>query len=134
MILRVDSLALWKIINAGDAVLIPKTDLRNFPADFCTRNFLGRGEPLCQHSIDCCLSPGHNDTTRFRSWSPIRPTGNHLDRSEKFQKLPRRLAPLAFLFRVQAFRGPLGGELPNVQIFMYYGPNPLKRDAQLLSY
>jgi len=29
------------------------------------------------------LSPGHSDITRFRSWSPIAPTGNHLDRAEK---------------------------------------------------
>jgi len=31
-------LALWKIINEEDAVLIPKKlDARTFPADFCTR-------------------------------------------------------------------------------------------------
>jgi hypothetical protein len=46
----------------------------------------------------------------------------------------RRLAPLTFLFRVQAFRGPLRGELPHVQIFMNVGPNPLTWDAHLLSY
>ena len=28
------------------------------------------------------LSPGHSETTRFRSWSTIA-TGNHLDRAEK---------------------------------------------------
>jgi hypothetical protein len=39
VILRVDSLALWKIISEEDAVLI-QTNItaRNFPADFCTRN------------------------------------------------------------------------------------------------
>jgi len=36
VILRVDSLALWKIINEEDAFLIPKTRGENFPADFCT--------------------------------------------------------------------------------------------------
>jgi len=85
VILRVDSLTLWKIINEEDAVLIPKIEARNFPADFCTRNFLERGEPLCRHSIDCYFSPGHSDITRFRPWSPIA-TGNHLDRAKKKSK------------------------------------------------
>ena len=70
------------------------------------------------------LSPGHSDITRFRSWSPIA-TGNALDRApKKFQKLLRRLAHLTFLIRVQAFRDPIRGELPHVQI-MNDGPNPL---------
>ena len=56
--LRVDSLALWKIINEEDAVLIPKHRGEKFPADFYTRNFLGRGESLCRHSIDCCFVSG----------------------------------------------------------------------------
>ena len=53
---------------------------------------------------------------------------------KKFQKLLIRLAPLTFFIRVQAFRDPLRGELPHVQIFMSDGPNPLTWDAQLLSY
>jgi len=53
---------------------------------------------------------------------------------KKFQTLLRRLAPLTFFIRVQAFRDPLRGELPHVQIFMNDGPNPLTLDAQLLSY
>jgi len=39
--------------------------------------------------------------------------------------LLRRLTPLTFLIRVQAFRDPLRGELPRVQIFTNDGPNPL---------
>ena len=62
--------------------------------------------------------------TRFRPWSPIA-TGNHLDRAEKIPDLLRRLTPLKFLIRVQAFRDPLRGELPHVQTFMNDGPNPL---------
>jgi len=54
VILRVNSLALWKIINEEDSVLIPK----NRGEDFCCRNILGRGEPLCRHSIDCCFVSG----------------------------------------------------------------------------
>ena len=51
-------------------------------------------------------------------------------RLKNFQKLLRRLAPLTFLIRVQAFRDPLRGELPHVQIFMNDGLNPLSWDAQ----
>ena len=53
---------------------------------------------------------------------------------KKIQKLLRRLAPLTFLIRVQAFRDPLRGELPHVQIVTNDGPNPLTWDAQLLRY
>jgi len=46
-------------------------------------------------------------------------------RRKKFQMLLRRLAPLTFLIRIQAFRDPLHGEIPHVQIFMNDGPNLL---------
>jgi len=75
-------------------------------------------------SLIIALSPSHSDITRFRPWTPIA-TGNHLDRAEKIPKLLRRLAPLTFLMRVQAFRDPLRGEVPHVQILMNDGPNPL---------
>ena len=39
-----------------------------------------------------------------------------------------------FLIRVQAFRDPLRGELPHIQIFMNDGPNPFTGDDQLISY
>jgi len=42
--------------NEVDAILIPKKiKARNFPADFRAQNFLGWGEPLCCHFIDCCV-------------------------------------------------------------------------------
>jgi len=44
---------------------------------------------------------------------------------EKIPNLLERLAPLTFLIRVQAFRDPLRGELPHVQIFKNDVPNPL---------
>ena len=54
VILRVDSSALWKIMRR-----IPSwsqnIEARTFPADFCTRNFMGPGKPLCRHSIDYCF-------------------------------------------------------------------------------
>ena len=59
VILRVGSLALWKIINKEDAVLIPRNRGENFSADFCNLNFLGgKSEPLCRHSNDCCFVSG----------------------------------------------------------------------------
>jgi len=51
-----------------------------------------------------------------------------------FQNLMRRLAPLTFSIRVQAFRDLLRGELPHVQIFKNNGSIPLTWDTQLLSY
>ena len=69
------------------------------------------------------LPAGRSDITRFLPWSPIA-TGNHFDRAKKIANLFIRLSPLTFLIRVQAFREPLGGELPRVQIFMNDGPNP----------
>jgi len=44
---------------------------------------------------------------------------------KKFQKLLRRLAPLMFFICFQAFRDPIQGELPHVQIFMKDGTTPL---------
>jgi len=58
VILRVDSLALRKTINEEDSVLIPKNRCENFSSEFLHRNILGRGEPLCRQSIDCCFVSG----------------------------------------------------------------------------
>jgi len=108
----------------GGCRLDPKTiEARTFPADFCTRNFFGRGgvSRYVATPLTVALSPGHSDITRFRPCSPIA-TGNHLDRAEKIQNLLGWLAQLTFLIRVQAFRGQLRGELPHVQIFMNDDP------------
>ena len=133
-ILRVDSLALWKIINEEGAVLIPKNRGENFSSRFLHSEFFGGWvSHYATTSFIVALSLGHSVITRFHPWSPIT-TGNHLDRAEKFQKLLRWLTPLTFLIRLQVFRDPLCGELPRVQIFMNDGSSPLKWDAQLLSY
>jgi len=58
VILRVDSLALWKIINEEDGVLIPKNRSWNFSSRFLHSEYLGPGEPLCFPSIDCCFVSG----------------------------------------------------------------------------
>jgi len=123
--LHQDSLALRKIINEEDAVLIKKNLGENFSSGFLHSEFFGcRVSRYAATPLIVTLSPGHSDITRFRPWSSIA-TGNYLDRAEKIQNLLRRLAPLTFLIRVQAFRDPLGGKLPHVQIFMNDGPNPL---------
>ena len=59
VLLRIESLALWKIINEEDAILIQKNRDENFSGGFLHSEYLGLGEPLCRHSIDCC----------FVSWS-----------------------------------------------------------------
>jgi len=48
-----------------------KIEARIFPANFYTRNFLGEVESLAATPLIVALSPGHNDLTRFRPWSPI---------------------------------------------------------------
>ena len=83
VILHVDSLVLWKIINEENAVLTsPKIRGENFSSGLLHSDFFGGGvgryaaTPLIIDSFQ-----GHSDITRFRPWSPIA-TENHLDRTE----------------------------------------------------
>ena len=48
-------------------------EARNFPVDFCTRNFWGGVIRYATAPLTVALSPGHSDTSRFRPWSPIAP-------------------------------------------------------------
>ena len=73
--------------------------------------FWGGVSRYATNPLIVALSLGHSDITRFRPWSPI-VTENYLDRAEKIPKFLRRLAPLTFLIRFQAFRDPIRGELP----------------------
>ena len=66
--------------------MIQKIGARNFLADFCTRNYLGRENRYAATPLIVALSPGHSDITGFRLWSPIT-TGNHLDRAEKIPEI-----------------------------------------------
>jgi len=133
VILRVDSLALWKIMRKMPS-WSQEMEERTFPADFCTRIFLGRVEQLCRHSIDCCFVSGSWWYNQVSSMVTNRNRKSFGSQRKIFQNLPKRLAPLTFLIRVQAFRDPLRGERTHVQIFMNDGQNPLTWDAQLLSY
>jgi len=82
VILRVDSLALWKIINEQDAVLIPKNRDENFTSGFLHSKLFGVGWVDVATPLIVALSPGHSDITRFRPSSPIA-TGNHLNRADR---------------------------------------------------
>ena len=93
--------------------------------EFCTLNFLDGVYYYAATPLIVALSPGHSDKPGFAHGHQSRPTGNHFHRVEKIPNLLRRLATLTFFIRVQAFRDPLGAELPHVQIFMNDGPNPL---------
>ena len=65
-----------------------KIEARNFPVDFWTRNFWGRGgvSHYAATPLIVALSPGYSDITRFRSWSTVA-TGNHMDRAEKIPNI-----------------------------------------------
>ena len=134
VILRVDSLALWKIIDEEDAVVISKNQGENFFSGFLHSEYFGGWVSRYVASpLIVALSPDHSDINRFPPWSPIA-KGNLLERAETIPNLLRRLPPLTFLIRVLAFRYPPGEELSQVQIFMNDGPNPPTWDAQLLCY
>jgi len=87
LILHVDSLALWNIINEEDVVLIPKNriEARTFPADFCTRNFWCRVSCYAVTPLIVALSPGYSDITRFHPCPPSA-TGNHFNWAKKISK------------------------------------------------
>ena len=90
--------------------MFPKKSRREiFQRIFALGIFRGGVSGNAATPLIVALFPGHSEITRFRPWSPIA-TENHLDRAEEIPKLLRRLAPLTFLIRVQAFRDPLRGE------------------------
>jgi len=131
VVLRVDSLALWKMINEDDAIFIPKISRREIlQRIFALGIFWGGVSRYAATLFIVALFPSHSDITRLHPWSPIA-TENYLDREEK---IPNLVALLTFLIRVQTFRDPFRGELPHVQIFKNDGPNALTWEAQLLNY
>jgi len=89
-------MALWKIINEEDAVLIPKIRGENFTSGFLYSDFLGGVSRYAATPLIVALSPGHSDITKFRPWSPI-VTGNHLDRDEKIHKVAQTTGTLDVL-------------------------------------
>ena len=85
VILRVNSLAFWKIINGRMPSWSQNIEARTFPAYSCTRNFWGVVSRYDATPLTVALSPGNSDITRFRSWSKIA-TGINLYRAEKIPK------------------------------------------------
>jgi len=84
LILRVDSLALWKIINGGCRFDPKKSKRELFQRIFALVIFWYGVSRYALTPLIVALSSGHSDITRFRPWSPIA-TGNHLNRAEKIQ-------------------------------------------------
>jgi len=80
VILRVDSLAFWKIINEDDTELIPKNQGENFSSGFVQSELLEWVSRYAATPLIVALSPGYSDITRILPWSPIT-TGNHVDRA-----------------------------------------------------
>ena len=76
-------MALWKIINEEDTVLIPKKSRQELFQRIIALGILWDGvSRYAATPLIVALSPGHSDIARFRPWSPIA-TENHLDRAEK---------------------------------------------------
>ena len=85
-----------------------KIEAKNFPADFCTRDILGRGEPVCRHSI---FVHGHQsrqeiiwtarnkfqnfseDWHLWRFWSAFRHFGTHFAESFRMSKFSWMMDP-----------------------------------------
>jgi len=88
-------LALWKIINGEDAVLIPKKSRRElFQRIFALGIIWGGVSRHAATPLIVALSPGHSDKTRFRTWSPIT-TENYLDRAGKIPKVAQTTGTVA---------------------------------------
>ena len=100
-------MALWKVINEDDAVLIPKNRGENFSSGFLHSEFFGAGgvSRCAATPLLVALSPGHSDITRFRPWSPIA-TGNHLDLAEKTPKVAQTIRTADVFDPLSGISGP----------------------------
>jgi len=80
-------LALWKIINEEDAVLIPKNRGKDFSSGFLRLEFFWGGvSHYATIPLIVALSPRHSDITRFRPRSPFA-TADNLDHAKKIPKV-----------------------------------------------
>jgi hypothetical protein len=66
----------------------------------------GGGHRYAATPLIVALSPGHNDITRFRPWSPIA-TGNHLDRVEKNPKVAQTTSTMDVFDPRSGISGPI---------------------------
>ena len=81
LILRVDCLSLWKIINGDDAALFANNPGEIFSADFAMGIFWGWVSRYAATTLIAALSSVHSDITRYFPWPPIM-NGNHFDCAE----------------------------------------------------
>jgi hypothetical protein len=86
VILRVGRLALCKIINVEDSVLIPKKRGEKFSSGFLYWELCGGVSRYASTSFIAAVSPDYSDVTRFIPWSSIT-TRNYLDRAKEIQNL-----------------------------------------------
>jgi len=107
VILRIDSLALWKIPNENYAVLIPKNQSENFSSGFLHSEFFGAGwaamPPL--HWSLLCLRVIVIYITRCRPWSPFA-TGNHLDCAKKIPEVAKTTGTIDIFNLRSGISGP----------------------------
>jgi len=110
-------LALWKIIDEKDAVLIQKKSRRELIQQIFALGILWGG--LSRYgatALIVALSPSHSDITRFHPWSPIA-TGNHLDCVEKNQKFSQTTGTVDVFDPRSRISGPTSrraSEFPNL--------------------
>lgn len=103
---------LFENINYDYSFAIPKTKAKTFPADSCTRNFLGFGESGCLHPIDCCFI---SESYKYVQDSSIVTT-----RSLQFFKTSiyrtRCFYPFMLLVNFQTFGDPVWISFSNMRI------------------
>jgi len=99
-------LALWKIINEEDAILIPKKSRRELlQRIFALGIFWSGVNHYASTPLIVALSPGHSDITRFRPWLPVA-TGNHLVCAEKIPKVAQTTGTIDVLGLRSGIWGP----------------------------
>ena len=133
VILGVDSLALWKIINVEDCRLDPKKSRRElFQRIFALGFFWGVGgvSRYAATPLIVALSPGHSHITRFRPWSPVA-TRNHLDRAEKIPKVAQTTGTVDVFDSRSGISGPTSS-CPNLNVWWAQAAHVRCPVAQLL--
>ena len=108
LILRVNSLVLWKVINEEDAVLIPNNRDRRelFQRIFALGVFWGGVSRYATAPLIVVLSPGHSDITRFRPWSPIAPDRKSFRSRRKNSKFAQTSGTVEVLDSRSGISGP----------------------------